>query len=133
MSKPGINKNPRLVSAAAIGPLTVIPAMLLAITVLRLIYPDAQAELLRQYHGGLVVSFFGLFLSYGFTLLYGVPVYWLLNRFSKYNLFAVILASLVPALLLSIFNSEQWPYYLAMAYFSVFVAAACWLIADRKK
>lgn len=133
MSKPSINKNPRLVSAAAIGPLTVIPAMLLAITVLRLIYPDAQADLLRQYHGGLVVSFFGLFLSYGFTLLYGMPVYWLLNRLGRYNLFTVIFASLVPALLFSLFNREQWPYYLAMAYFSVFVATTCWLITIRKK
>lgn len=133
MSKPGINKNPGLVFAAAIGPLTVIPAMLLAITVLRLIYPDAQADLLRQYHGGLVVSFFGLFLSYGFTLLYGVPVYWLLNRLGRYNLFTVILTSLLPALLFTLFNREQWPYYLAMAYFSAFVATACWLITVRKK
>ena len=133
MSKPGINKNPKLISAAAIGPLAIIPAMLLAISVLRLIYPDAQTELLRQYHGGLVVSFFGLFLSYGFTLLYGVPVYWLLNRLGKYKLFRVILASLVPALLFSLFNIEQWAYYLAMGYFSVFVATACWLITVRKK
>ena len=133
MPTPDIRKKPDLISAIIIGPLAVIPSMLLAISLLRLIYPDAEAEILRQYHGGLVVSFFGLFLSYGFTLLYGVPVYWLLNRFSKYNLFTVILASLMPALLLSIFNHEQWPYYLAMAYFSVFVAAACWLIVDRRK
>jgi hypothetical protein len=132
MSNTGINKNSRLISAAAIGPLAVIPAMLLAISVLRVIYPETQTELLRQYHAGLVLSFFGLFLSYGFTLLYGVPVYWLLNRFGRYNLFTIILASLLPALLLGLANHEQWPYYLAMAYFSVFVAAACWLITGRK-
>jgi hypothetical protein len=133
MPNPDINKNPRLVSAAAIGPLAIIPAMLLAISLSRFIYPEAQTDLLRQYHGGLVISFFGLFLSYGFTLLYGVPMYWLLNRLGKYNLLTVIFASLVPALLFGLFNHEQWPYYLGMAYFSVFVASACWLITARKK
>jgi hypothetical protein len=133
MPEPGINKNSRLISAVAIGPLSVIPAMLLAISVLRLFYPDAQAGLLRQYHSGLVVSFFGLFVSYGFTLLYGVPAYWLLNRLGQYRLFTIILASLLPALLFSLFNREQWPYYLGMAYFSMFVAAVCWLISVKEK
>jgi hypothetical protein len=133
MHEPGTHKNTGLISAVAIGPLSVIPAMLLAISILRLLYPDAQAGLLHQYHGGLVVSFFGLLVSYGFTLLYGVPVYWLLNKLGQYKLFTIILASLLPALLLSLFNHEQWPYYLAMAYFSMFVAAACWLITIKEK
>ena len=63
----------------------------------------------------------------------GLPVYWLLNRLGRYKLFTVILASLVPALLFTLFNHEQWPYYLAMAYFSMFVATACWLITTRKE
>ena len=131
MSNYAQNRNPGLASAVALGPLAVIPAMLLAVSVLRLMYPEAQAELLRQYHGGLVVSFFGLFLSYVFTLLYGLPIYWLLQKLGRYNLFTVILASLLPALFIGLADPAQWPYYLAMAYFSVFVAAACWLIAAR--
>lgn len=133
MTKAQINNTPNLSSAAIISPLAIIPAMLLAISVFRIIYPEAQAELFRQYHGGLVMSFFGLLLSYGFTLLYGLPVYWLLNKFNYYNLFTISLASLVPALLFSVFNSEQWQYYLAMAYFSLFVAVAFWIITTRKK
>ncbi|MDT8403028.1 hypothetical protein [Sulfuriflexus sp.] len=132
MSGYGKNRNPGLASAVALGPLAVIPAMLLAVSVLRLMYPEAQAELLRQYHGGLVVSFFGLFFGYAATLLYGLPVYFLLQRPGRYNLFTVILASLLPALLIGLADPVQWPYYLAMAYFSVSVAAACWLITARK-
>lgn len=126
------NNNPDILSVVAIGPLAILPAMLLAISVLRIIYPEAQAEILHQYHGGLVVSFFGLILSYGFTLLYGIPVYWLLNRLNRYNVVMVILASLLPALFFSALDHQQWPYYLAMAYFSVFVATACWLMTLRK-
>ena len=107
--------------------------MLLAISLLRFIYPDAQAELFRQYHGGLVISFFGLFLGYLFTILYGLPVYWLLNKLNHYTLITTTLASLIPALLFIIFNNEQWPYYLGMAYFSVFVAISFWTITARKK
>ena len=133
MTKPKIINNKNLSSAVVISPLAIIPAMLLAISVFRIIYPEAQAELFRQFHGGLVISFFGLLLGYGFTLLYGLPVYWLLNKFNYYNLLTISLASLIPALLFSLFDSEQWPYYLAMAYFSVFVAIAFWLITTRKK
>lgn len=126
-------KKPDILSALAVGPLAILPAMLLAISVLRIIYPEAQAEILHQYHGGLVASFFGLILSYAFTLLYGIPVYWLLNHFNRYNGAMIIVASLLPALFLSMLDHEQWPYYLAMAYFSVFVATACWLLTLRKK
>lgn len=127
------NKNPDILSAAAVGPLAILPAMLLAISVLRIIYPGARAEILHQYHGGLVLAFFGLILSYGFTLLYGIPVYWLLNRFNYYNGRMVILASLLPSLFFIALDHQQWPYYLAMAYFSVFVATACWLLTLRKR
>ena len=127
------NNNTNLSSAVMLSPLAIIPAMLLAISVLRFIYPDAQAELLRQYHGGLVISFFGLLLGYVFTILYGLPVYWLLIKFNHYNMFTVSIASLIPALLFSVFNNEQWQYYLGMAYFSVFVAITFWKITIRKK
>lgn len=133
MTTSKINKNPNLSSAVVISPLAIIPAMLVAISVFRIIYPEAQAELLRQFHGGLVMSFFGLLLSYGFTVLYGLPVYWLLNRFNCYNLLTLSLASMIPALVFSLIDHEQWLYYLAMAYFSVFVAIAFWLITTRKR
>lgn len=128
MWKPDANNSSRLTTALAFGPLAIVPAMLLAISALRILYPEAQAELLRQYHAGLVISFFGLLLSYGFTLLYGLPVYWLLNRIGICNVFTVLIASIIPALLLTFINHVQWPYYLAMAYFSAFVALTCWLI-----
>lgn len=128
-----LNKNPNLGSAVLLSPLAIIPAMLLAISILRFVYPDAQAALFRQYHGGLVMSLFGLVIAYGFTLLYGLPVYWLLNKFHRYNVFTIIVASLIPALLLSIINNEQWQYYLAMAYFSVCVAITFWAVSVRKQ
>lgn len=132
MSESGPNRNTKLTSALAIGPLAIIPAMLLAISLLKIIYPMAETGLWRQYHSGLVMCFFGLLLSYSLTFLYGLPVYWLLSKFNRYNLPMVVLASLIPALLLLLFNQEQWQYYLAMGYFSVFVAATCWVISIRK-
>ena len=133
MTETPANNNKNLSLAVIISPLAIIPAMLLAISIFRLIYPEAQAELFRQYHGGLVISFFGLLIGYGFTILYGLPMYWLLNRLKHYNLYTITTVSLVPALLFSIFDSQQWPYYLAMAYFSVFVAMTFWKITTRKK
>ena len=123
----------RTILAVIVGPLSIIPAMVLAQTLVFIASPANPPDILEQYKGGIFVSVVGLLYSYGFTLLYGVPVYLALKKFGKNKAIYVFMASLVPAILFLAMSPELWPIYLAMAYFSIVVGFSCWFIAVRSE
>lgn len=119
--------------AVLLGPLSIIPAMVVASTLIIIISPSNPPNIFEQYWGGFLISLFGLAYSYGFTILYGVPAYLVLKKLHRNNLFYILAASLVPAMVFFAISPNAWPIYVAMAYFSVIVGFACWIIAERVK
>jgi hypothetical protein len=117
--------------AVFIGPLSIIPAMAAAQTFIFLISPANTPDIAEQYWGGFLISAIGLLYSYGFTFLYGVPVYIVLKKLQINRAVYIFVASLVPAVVFFIMSPDAWPIYLAIAYFSVIVGFSCWFIALR--
>ena len=121
----------RLIIAIVVGPLSIIPAIILYMTLEFILSPSNPPDLLGIYLGGLFVALLGLVYAYGYTLIYGVPSFLLLRKYKMDNAITILIVSLIPVSILFAINPDRWFTYGEMAYLSVVVALSCWLIATK--
>ncbi|MCK4743566.1 MAG: hypothetical protein KAT25_07080 [Sulfuriflexus sp.] len=124
----------KMVLAVLVGPLSTVPAMLIAITVFVVVTRESQTDIFDMYRLGLLIAMYGIVISYIFTIVYGLPAYLVLIEFNKNNVYATALVSIIPTIVVAAlnYNFGSWTFYLLMAYFSVSVSLAFWYIANRK-
>ena len=123
----------KTVLAILVAPLSVLPAMLVSITVFIIFNREMSYDVVEIYQGGLLAAAIGTAISYAATLCYGLPVYWLLKKINENNAFSMALVSVIPSVIFAVINNDprQWFIFLAMAYFSVIASLSFWYIANR--
>ena len=119
-----------LLLAVILGPLAIIPAMIIGITLLIILFPSEADNLRATYTAGLVIALVGLAYSYGFTLFYGMPIYLILRKLEVANLATVTLSALLPAAIIGVATSAV-EIGLLSSYFSLVVAYSCWWLSSR--
>lgn len=123
----------RLALGAVLGPLAALPASLLVATFLVLReFGPRDLDLLP----GLVavLALHGTLLSYGVTLIYGVPVLWLLNRVNLHGLPTTLVLSVLPLVAILWFLTQSLPEVLQRypyLFFSLAVGGTLWWIVLR--
>lgn len=108
-----------------VGPLAVIPAMLLMGVFTVVFFPEQSARTdWRE-----VFNFFGsliTLIAYVLTVVVALPIVLVLQRFNQFTLPSVIFAALAIAGVLCLASSIQLFAFLYFSYFTVSVALACW-------
>lgn len=117
-----------LLYATLIAPLAIIPAMLMIVTLQ--LFVQIPKDIAAIYGGAFMIAIVGLTYSYGFTLLYGLPVYLILRRYGRHTFTHLLTASLIPALILFALL-QAWPFFVAMVWFSGITGIAFWYLAER--
>lgn len=121
----------KAILALLIGPLAVVPAMLVLVLVTLRFQADLSVTPDQLLGGSFIVAVVGIGFAYVFTLLYGAPVYWLLSRRGPVKSAHILLVSLFPTLIVGGLLSQSWLFAAFMAYFSVVVCYTTWFLASR--
>ena len=122
------NRTRNLVGTVVLGPLSVLPAILIAATFIGIFGPGITQDVLEDLNGWFLFLLVALLYSYGFTIIYGLPVYLILLKLQKNTFPYVFVASLVPSLILISFSPEMWQSFIIMGYFSLCVGLCCWFL-----
>lgn len=121
----------RLLLALLIGPLATIPAILVLFTFMLFFIPKLPTNLLDSYGLATMYGVFTLIASYAVTLIYGLPVYYLLKKLNLgfWGMLAVV--SLMPACVVLLIGKNTWLAALVTAWVSLCVAFACWYLYEK--
>lgn len=122
--------NRPLLKAVLIGPLSAIPAMLIYVLFGHFFLSGDSSDLLLGLMRGLLESLLMLVYSYGFTIIYGIPIYGFLQKIKYDNIYTIVIAALVPATIFSVIQSDI-EIFAMFGYFSIVVSSTCWVIVQR--
>ena len=120
--------------ALLLSPLAVIPALILLVFVAFIANVLKSSSLpkntLTEFGAAFIYAFAAPLVSYPATVLYGVPLYLLLRKYGRLNLYTLMLGSIVPAAIYGVLSSSLIV-FLSVAYFSVCVAGAFWWLQSN--
>lgn len=113
------------VISVLVGPLAVVPAILVMGLVSHLLFPDESAitdwkQVFNFY------SVIGIMIAYVLTTLFALPLVVVLQKMNAFTLLNVVLLALGIAGALCFASSSQLLAFLYFGYFTVSVAIACW-------
>jgi hypothetical protein len=115
---------------AFLGPLAVMPA-----TFLLFVISSSPFAILGQFARGMNSAFYialwGTGIAYIMTFFYGTLLWLLLAKLKKLNLPWLLAGSLLPSVLLFIYN-KSIGFTILCAYFSLTVSFSCWFFSVRK-
>lgn len=109
----------KLIVAALLGPLAIVPALLLVGAIFMVRFPVGDVV-----SGVLALSMFGLVMAYPAVLVIGVPGVMLLRHFGRLSLLSLIGVALV----LCLFLPNDWGLVLLYCYCATAVALGCWWV-----
>lgn len=120
----------KVVIASLLGPLAVIPAMVVAVAVMYMFDVSSQEPVSEIFEGTFVMAAFSLFYSYPLVIIYGLPLYLILRRYKKDSLIYILSLSLLPAAALGAsYDTGGFWIFVIFGYFSLSVALSCWMLA----
>lgn len=113
------------VISVLVGPLAILPAILLMGLVSHLLFPEESSVT----HWGQVLNFYsviGIAIAYVLTVVLALPLVIALQRMQAFTLVNVVFLALGIAGLLCLASSSQLLAFLYFGYFTISVAVACW-------
>ena len=122
--------NRPLLKEVIIGPLSVIPAMVIFIIYGHFFLSGFSSDLLLGLMKGLLESLLMLVYSYGFTIIYGISIYGFLRKIKHDNIYNILIASLIPAIIFSLIQSD-FEILVMFGYFSLVVSSTCWTLVQK--
>ncbi|AZN34483.1 hypothetical protein PSH55_16425 [Pseudoalteromonas sp. Angola-31] len=113
------------VISVLVGPLAIIPAILIMGLVSHLLFPEESAitdwkQVFNFY------SVIGIMIAYVLTTLFALPLVVVLQKMKAFTLLNVVLLALGIAGVLCLASSSQLLAFLYFGYFTVSVAISCW-------
>jgi hypothetical protein len=117
----------KLVKAALIGPLAILPALFIYTVGDYIVNPKLYAS--ADWSDIIFVYvLFGLFFSYLGTVLLGLPAGVILTKLNQFRILNLIFVSLILAVLISLYLGFTANKLLFFSYCSCFVAVGCWVV-----
>ncbi|WP_028877547.1 hypothetical protein [Teredinibacter turnerae] len=116
------------VAAVLLGPLFLVPAMLLTYLVLALLNNGSPTNSSNVIGISLFFSFWGLIIAYPAAIVLGVPSVLILKRIGKLNYFTVLVAAIVWSIPLSAIFGIDSGSMLFVVYCACIVASGCWMV-----
>jgi len=123
-----------MLRAFLISPLAVFPALLVAVFVAFIVeaikISGIPSNALSEFTAAFIYAAVAPLVSYPITLLYGLPVYLLLKKLNKYNLYSLAALAILPAVVIGIAEADVFV-FLGIAYFSLCIAISFWWLSKR--
>ena len=116
------------IAAILIGPLSVLPICIVFGSLFSLLFGSGLKQFTNEAPVYLMMGLVGIPIAYVVTLVYGLPVMLLLNKFKRLNLLNLALLSVVPAGLFCILVVQQPYLFLVYGVISMLVAISCWRV-----
>lgn len=121
------NTTRKNIISVLIGPLAVIPAMLVMGLVSHMVYPEASAttdwkQVFNFY------SAIAMLVAYTLTVVVALPLVVALQKMQAFTLLNVVLLALGIAAIICLASSSELFAFLYFGYFAVSVAVTCWSI-----
>lgn len=115
----------RNVLAVVVGPLALVPAIVLA-TLANTLCQGGSSDWQELMVFALTVSVIGLFFAYPLVLAFGVPAVLVLRHYQRLGFVPLAILGVLCALLLTLCFSPYLNAFLMFGYCSVWVVSGCW-------
>jgi uncharacterized membrane protein YeaQ/YmgE (transglycosylase-associated protein family) len=115
----------RNIFAVAVGPLALVPAIILA-TLLNVLFQGSDSDWQGAIVSALFVSVVGLLIAYPLVVVLGVPAVLVLRRYQTLGFFPLAILGLVGALAVTLWLAPSVQSFLMFGYCSTAVVSGCW-------
>ena len=122
----------RNVFAVAVGPLALMPAIVLA-TLVNVLLQGGDSDWQGAIMSSLFVSVIGLLIAYPLVVAIGVPAILVLLRYQKLGFFSLAIVGLLGVLPVTLWLAPSWQSFLMFGYCSTAVVLGCWYAYKHAK
>ena len=121
------------ISACVMAPFSVFPAILVLYLSL-FVYAEIanSAVSTTGIEVGILMAFVGWIMALLLTVIYGLPVALILQKFNKFKLHNLVTLSLVPTFITSVATNAEYGVLFMYAYCSTIVAVTYWYIFNKR-